>query len=534
MGMIIDGIAASEHLDSSGEILKIDGHDISDLKEGKGVINWEHQNDSSEDIIGHVTYAHKIMKIGDCEDDRQREYWNICKVPYVYIKAELFDSEEHPGGVAAAALIRYYHKRKMKVLAGFSIEGATLDRSDNILRRSVGRRVALTLRPCNKSAVSGVLSDKSIDSEVKKYMNIDAPSLGAAFEVDTPIFSDLEKHGMSPVQELRKAVADLNKTLTAGSYNVAPSSLTGGAALQCERSKGLSQDSKDRLKKLLSKWDGTSPIREMIKADLPEISDEYVDHFEKLVEEVSLEKKEPFNGFQLSPNPNADFFQASLVEGIDLGCMLKCSGRVMTTTSDVCQKVVLRLPSSDNPMGAYQATRYYELSKLFFDMDGFVVPTNFLSLSGHSSKIEVLDYSGEVFHVGNPAFESAINRAREDGLLHKIALMDIISGINGRSWMEFILKDGRLMTSDNDQAFRYEEYSSPEFLKVIGDDHLDLRAIAWITGLESELLVECMTRLAFDRDVIRSAVKRLETLKGAATSEKTISELLEGGINAIT
>jgi len=38
MGMVIDGIATSEAIDSSGEQLVLKGLDISDLVEGRGVL----------------------------------------------------------------------------------------------------------------------------------------------------------------------------------------------------------------------------------------------------------------------------------------------------------------------------------------------------------------------------------------------------------------------------------------------------------------------------------------------------------------
>lgn len=207
MGLMIDGIAASEHLDSSGEILKIDGHDISDLVEGKGVINFEHDN-SAECIIGHIIYAKKIKKKSDCEDGRQEMFWDACKVPFVYIRAELFDDEEHPGAVAAAAMIRYYKKRGLKVLAGFSVEGATLDKDDNVLKRSVGRRVALTLRPCNKSAVSDVYEDPK-NKEIKKFMQLDKPIKGKAYEVSDIIFEDVNKS--EHIDKLHGGKADKKK-----------------------------------------------------------------------------------------------------------------------------------------------------------------------------------------------------------------------------------------------------------------------------------------------------------------------------------
>ena len=55
-GMLIDGIFASEAIDSSGEILDVKGADITDFEDGKGVLNFEHRGDdapgaSANDIV---------------------------------------------------------------------------------------------------------------------------------------------------------------------------------------------------------------------------------------------------------------------------------------------------------------------------------------------------------------------------------------------------------------------------------------------------------------------------------------------------
>src|SRR4051812_44232935 len=125
-GMIIDGIAASEAIDTSGEILDIRGTDISDLVGGAGCLNWEHRKDSdagasANDVVGAIIYAKKIFKESDCEDERQQKYWDEVKLPFVYIRAELFDDEGHPGAIALASVIRYYNRRKLPILVRYSI-----------------------------------------------------------------------------------------------------------------------------------------------------------------------------------------------------------------------------------------------------------------------------------------------------------------------------------------------------------------------------------------------------------------------------
>src|SRR5262245_7180898 len=80
-GMILDGVAASEAIDSSGEVLKVDGCDISSLDKD-GVFVYEHiPSDSKEksgyglEVVGKILYAHKVLREEDCENERQRHFW---------------------------------------------------------------------------------------------------------------------------------------------------------------------------------------------------------------------------------------------------------------------------------------------------------------------------------------------------------------------------------------------------------------------------------------------------------------------------
>jgi hypothetical protein len=90
---IIDGIAASEHLDSSGESLSIEGMDISSLGGPDSILNWEHgSKDRPSQVVGKVTFAKKIMKSNQAKTKREKYFWNKVKKPFVYIKAELLCS----------------------------------------------------------------------------------------------------------------------------------------------------------------------------------------------------------------------------------------------------------------------------------------------------------------------------------------------------------------------------------------------------------------------------------------------------------
>jgi len=302
--MVIDGIAASQAIDSSGEILDIEGLDISSVKEGTAQINYEHRSDSSDgasanDIIGHITYAKKIFGPKDCENDRQLKYWNSVQLPFVYIKAELFDGEGHVGAQAAAALIRYYHLRRLPLVARYSIEGSTLKREGNTLKRSIMKRVSLTVKPCNRSCISGVLSDgekpeASPDAleSLKRFENPGRAKLGGYEGEFEPVVLD-------PLQKMRDAVEslremnNLNKALSAGGFDAVPTTLTGGAALSAENFGDVEKRKKFIKNQVLGAvrdWRGRGDLRKFLKHRMPDASEDFINHFAALVEDYQLKK----------------------------------------------------------------------------------------------------------------------------------------------------------------------------------------------------------------------------------------------------
>ncbi|NBT59062.1 hypothetical protein EBT16_09795 [bacterium] len=194
--------------------MDIEGADISDLEEGKGVFNWEHRGEDSDgaspnDVVGKIIYAKKIFKESDCENDREKGYWNQVKMPFIYGVGRLYDAAGHPGAVALAAQIRDHHANGEPILARFSVEGSTLEKKNNRLLRSVIRRVAITLKPCNKTAHSGLLADPNApkgfeqkpepDSEdllavkTQKFEHPNFLRLGASFETEILPFESLSK-----------------------------------------------------------------------------------------------------------------------------------------------------------------------------------------------------------------------------------------------------------------------------------------------------------------------------------------------------
>lgn len=161
-GTFIHGIAASEHLDSSGERILVKGIDISSLTKD-GVFNWEHKNENSSQIVGKILEAKKILKREDCDTDAQRYFWDKIKTPYVYVAGELFDHVGHTAAGDVAAMLRYdknLNKEETKALVNFSIEGSRLGKEGSTITKCIARKVTVTITPCNKMAFAEEMEKK--------------------------------------------------------------------------------------------------------------------------------------------------------------------------------------------------------------------------------------------------------------------------------------------------------------------------------------------------------------------------------------
>jgi hypothetical protein len=323
-GMLLDGIGASQHIDSSGEILDVKGCDISDVEEGVAVINYEHKDNSATDIIGRLVYAKKIFSEEDCDDERQLMYWKKTGVPYIYIIGELMDDDDHSGAKDAAAIVRHYHRRGLPILARWSIEGSTLDKKGNHLKRSIFKRIALTLKPCNKDATSGLIFDpldsknkkdgvaesslKTVIDKIDKFEHPGFTKLGGSIEVECMPFIDLEKRE----DKLPGGAAD-NKEYS----DFDKEQLKVGIKHELEHTKDpkiaaeiamdhLSEDPdyykklstiekddniKTKLKNLVKDWNGEGDIKKFIKSNLPEIADEFIDRFVDVIDGYKIKMK---------------------------------------------------------------------------------------------------------------------------------------------------------------------------------------------------------------------------------------------------
>lgn len=201
--MKIQGIGASSHLDSSGEILEVSGANIDDLHSGGAVLNWEH-SDSSEDQIGIITYAKKIFTEADCDLPVQKKYLAKLKKPFIYFTAQLLDDDGNVGAIAVASMVRYCIKNNIPLNIGFSVQGSTLDRDINILKQSLIRKISATLKPCNKTCIA-----EALDPETESMLAKLGKSESSEYDIDINDFTIED-----PVQSIQSDVKSFIKSIT--------------------------------------------------------------------------------------------------------------------------------------------------------------------------------------------------------------------------------------------------------------------------------------------------------------------------------
>ena len=342
-GMIIDGCMAAQTVDSSGEVIEIEGIDLSTIEAGEGIVNYEHIGEEGkgfgQEVVGKIIYCKKILKESDCENDRQRFYFKETrKSPYVYGIIRLFDGSDHKPAMALAAAIRDMVKNGEKILIRFSIEGTTLKQEGQRIVSSIGRKVAITWKPCNRVCNTGLLDDPNAPEgwyKKSEQQDDEFTSLGAHVVKCNPVLGEhdaeyrliknlavikalasrlpkldpaAEKRVDALVARNQPLAGDrqaLSKTMTAGQPGGAPSTRTGGEALQVEHMAGGVEDLAKRDKKhlvdmamkLFRSW-GDRPYKRpdfcsFVKAQLPEVSPDFVEHFADIAEGIHIKKSEP-------------------------------------------------------------------------------------------------------------------------------------------------------------------------------------------------------------------------------------------------
>lgn len=261
-------IAGSQLRDTQGEMLSVEGADISDLEAGKGRFNDNHGK-GFFNSIGRITKAKKIFKEDDCEDDRQKYYWSQIGAPYIYVRGLLYDDEDHPNAKAAAAILRNIHKSDVPLKLRASVEGGVVARGlkdPSLLSRTKIHSIALTFTPANNATLVepvslGKSSDEAADMElIRSVMHLAQTNVPSFRHITrtaqaSKVHNNLHKLATILNKKVRipskeeliqgslehKVLAnvikirDITKALSAGyGGGGAPGSLVGGSVLQSE------------------------------------------------------------------------------------------------------------------------------------------------------------------------------------------------------------------------------------------------------------------------------------------------------------
>ncbi len=160
VGTLIDGLGSCEMIDSSGELVMLEGIDISSVKSDM-VFNYEHTSKEPSQTVGKIYEVKKIFKEEDCENDRHRMYWNKVKVPFLYVAGELLDATNHRGAQEVRAMLQYDDmysgKHSYQNLVNFSVEGSRLKQKDGIVHKCIMRKMTITHQPCLKVCEANIL-----------------------------------------------------------------------------------------------------------------------------------------------------------------------------------------------------------------------------------------------------------------------------------------------------------------------------------------------------------------------------------------
>lgn len=221
----IDCIAGSQLRDTQGEMLSVEGADISELQTGKGRWNDNHGK-GFFNSIGRITEAKKILKAEDCENDRHRYYWDKVKVPFIYASGYLYDDEDHPNARAAAAILRNLHKNDVPLQLKASVEGGVVARgiSDkSLLARTKIHSVALTFTPANNNTLVEPISLDKSDTNYEADLTLIKSVIHLA-ETNVPSFRHIVRDASaSRVQDNINRINDIVEKLGLNANIAVPS-----------------------------------------------------------------------------------------------------------------------------------------------------------------------------------------------------------------------------------------------------------------------------------------------------------------------
>lgn len=533
--MKVKCIGACQAIDSSGESIQIEGMDISDLLEGRGTFNFEHNNNDPSDVVGKITGAKKIFSINDCETPTQVKFWNHAKAPYLYIEGELFDEEGHVGAACIASIARYCVRNKEPLMIGASIEGSTLARDGNLLGRTIAKRCALTLKPCNKLAIAEMLDELP---EVKKALGSDIQN-SEALSKSVEIPFEFESEFLTE-QQLEEILAefvtfrDLTKTLTAGMPMGTPGTLTQGEALASNEDhpkKKVPNDLKNKIKaRIRDKWDKITPIKDFLKAELPELGDKFKDHFINILDDISINKgrSDVITWRHTAAHIPHEKDQKMLIAGIRA---TRDDSKPFKATNSFGQKVLIKKAHNspeDSMFSSEKAMAYHNLARDFFGMGQYLPLTSCYVHPGDRGMYHAQRYyqGAENGIIPKELYAEELRKLSQSGDLHKMAIMDYVMGHGNRHVGNMILdKCEGMKLTDNEDSFGEPNY--PDYMHDAEEDHklIPSHVAIWLMNLNPKHLIRHAIQNGVPRKRTKDLVMRLDKAKEIAKNHGHIEKL---------
>lgn len=222
------GVVAAENKDSSGETVDIEG-----MQDSLMYVRDEHKKNEDMDptkaidIIGAILDSKKIFSEKDCENGKQLLCWNEVKVPFLYAEGEFFDGgdQPHPDAAAAAAILKFCHQNRDRVrfLPGYSVDGVTLERSDEQgriskngkrIKKSIAISAAWTLKPMNHLLAGKIYIEDILQKSSNSIIYSDKEYNQAVFDEKFNKSSSIEFNNIYSINHLLKyKLEKLHKSL---------------------------------------------------------------------------------------------------------------------------------------------------------------------------------------------------------------------------------------------------------------------------------------------------------------------------------
>lgn len=413
-------------------------------------------------VVGKILYGKKIFSEEDCSTDREKFFWENLKLPFVYCIGRLFDMAGHRKAHSVAAILRDSAMNNEIPLARFSIEGQTAKKDGPDLMETIARAVAITIKPCNRSCNSGVLFDSFIDHA--KFNDEDSMSkseyiIGSFQAIYNPI-----------IQE-----DDLLKALAAGGYNSAPGSLTQGSALSVEHLRERDMV-KAQIQAAFRDWEPRSGkglkkhLQEKLH-DLPEMSDEYIDHFIEMIGYYKLKK-----------------------------------------SMDDLHIVPKDVPSPK--MNKQRSFAFCKIANDFFGLGNHVPIVSENLISDGQVDHDIFPMNSMCCEKMSGSMRESVNNLLSDGSLDKVLLMDAVMGLN-RTPMDYLTsyEAPYVALTGNENWGEPPTPSKSGLFALIENKPLHPQSILWLQALDEKKLLKLLQEHGTDNAMAKNIVARLTFLK---------------------